>query len=297
MVDDPYATAPNTGSSGSELELQSNDAVKSSSATAEERVQSDDKKKLMNGPSLLTSTCWGRVGAIVIFAKLSGIFGRKTIYATTIAIFVVASAACGGAQTFVQLIIFRAFQGAGGGAAYSLSTVLLTDLVPSEKLASAIAQVTMGIPLSMLLGPIIGGAISGSPGTNWRWIFLINVPIGAAAFVALLCAMPSGFPYQQQTGRRHHKDIRAPTAYLARLDLLGSTLLLLATLSLTAGFEEADSRFAWNSAYVISLLVISVVLWAALMAWERRVTLANAIREPVLPWRFLTSRAMIGILA
>lgn len=74
-------------------------------------------------------------------------------------------------------IIFRAFQGAGGGAAYSLSTVLLTELVPPEKLASATAQLTMGIPLSMLLGPIIGGAISGSPGTNWRWIFLIKYVI------------------------------------------------------------------------------------------------------------------------
>lgn len=136
-----------------------------------------------------------------------------------------------------------------------------------------------------------------------RSVFAANespsVPIGAAAFVVLLCAMPSGFPYQHkhQAGRRHRRGLRAPTAYLARLDLLGSTLLLLATLSLTAGFEEADSRFAWNSAYVISLLVVSVVLWIALGAWERRVTLKSAIREPVLPWRFLTSRAMIGILA
>lgn len=73
-------------------------------------------------------------------------------------------------------------------------------------------------------------------------------------------------------------------------------MLLLATLSLTAGFEEADSRFPWNSAYVISLLVISVVLSIVLLAWERRVTLASSVREPVLPWRLLTSRAMIGVL-
>lgn len=108
--------------------------------------------------------------------------------------------------------------------------------------------------------------------------------------------MPNGFPYQHQPGRQHHNHSRAPTTYFARLDLLGSTLLLLATLSLTAGFEEADSRFAWNSAYVISLLVISVVLSIVLLAWERRVTLASSVREPVLPWRLLTSRAMIGVL-
>jgi Na+/melibiose symporter-like transporter len=80
------------------------------------------------------------------------------------------------------------------------------------------------------------------------------------------------------------------------VDILGSGLLLLATLAVTAGFEEADSRFPWKSAYVISLLTIGGLLWILFSFWERYVTLAKANREPVLPWRFFSERALVGIL-
>lgn len=82
----------------------------------------------------------------------------------------------------------------------------------------------------------------------------------------------------------------------ARVDIPGTVLLLLATLSFTACFQEADSRFAWDSAYVITLLIVSVILWIALLVWERYVTLAGKIREPVLPWRFFTRRGSLGLL-
>lgn len=83
---------------------------------------------------------------------------------------------------------------------------------------------------------------------------------------------------------------------LSRIDIPGTILLLLATLSVTAAFEEADKKFPWGSAYVISLLVISVVCWFALALWERYVTNSNKTREPILPWRFALNRQMMGIL-
>lgn len=85
-------------------------------------------------------------------------------------------------------------------------------------------------------------------------------------------------------------------ATLKRIDIVGASLLLLATLSLTAGFEEADARFPWKSAYVITLLTIAGLLWIALLAWERRVTRSSKVTEPVLPWRFFKNRVMIGLL-
>jgi Na+/melibiose symporter-like transporter len=81
-----------------------------------------------------------------------------------------------------------------------------------------------------------------------------------------------------------------------RVDFLGAMLLLLATLSLTAGFEEAGARFPWKSAYVICLLTVSGLLWVVLMVWERYVTNSSKTREPVLPWRFMRNRVMVGLL-
>lgn len=77
---------------------------------------------------------------------------------------------------------------------------------------------------------------------------------------------------------------------------MGAGLLLLATLSMTAGFEEADSQFPWKSAYVISLLTISGILWISLVLWERYITNHSKTVEPVLPWRFMQDRAMLSLL-
>ncbi|KAK7753022.1 hypothetical protein SLS62_004971 [Diatrype stigma] len=91
------------------------------------------------------------------------------------------------------------------------------------------------------------------------------------------------------------KELMAKST-LDRVDIPGTILILFATLSLTAAFEEADSQFPWKSAYVITLLVLSGVFWIALVIWERYVTVSNKVREPVLPWSFLTNRQMMGIL-
>jgi hypothetical protein len=109
--------------------------------------------------------------------------------------------------------------------------------------------------------------------------------------------MPRNFPYQGQPNRAlsGSRQVRAKPA-LDRVDLPGTALLLFAVLSLTAAFEEADSEFPWDSAYVITLLVLSVALWIMLLVWERRVTRVEGIREPILPWRFFTNRVMMGVL-
>jgi uncharacterized iron-regulated membrane protein len=73
-------------------------------------------------------------------------------------------------------------------------------------------------------------------------------------------------------------------------------MLLIATLCLVAALEEAGIGYPWRSAFVITLLAISGILWVAFLLWERKVTLAATAREPVFPWRFVQSRVWLGML-
>ncbi|KAF2994210.1 hypothetical protein E8E14_000689 [Neopestalotiopsis sp. 37M] len=197
------------------------------------------------------------------------------------------------AQTMTQLIIFRAFQGVGGGGCFSLCTIMMMELVPPEGYAQFVANISLSVALGLLLGPILGGAISSH--SSWRWIFILNVPIAVPTFVIAWIAIPKDFPHH---GRgRGEKTSRPPLRQsMHRLDIPGTALIFFATLALTSAFEEADKTFPWNSAYVIALLAGSAVMWIVLVLWERHVTLANATREPILPWTFLESRQMMGIL-
>ncbi|KAI0490482.1 putative multidrug resistance protein fnx1 [Xylaria cf. heliscus] len=237
----------------------------------------------------------GYVGVIVICAKFSDIFGRKLIFLFSIVFFIIFSAACSAAQTIVQLIIFRAFQGVGGGGCWSLANIIVVDLIPPEQYAKFTANISIVNALALLLGPIIGGVIASK--TTWRWIFIINVPIAALALVMSFCFIPKEFPHQGQPNRRP-KTLKTliSKSTIRRIDIPGTVLILFATLALTAAFEEADKKFPWRSAYVITLLTISGFLWIGLAIWERYVTLSNTTREPILPWRFLLNREMMGIL-
>ncbi|KAH9908959.1 hypothetical protein F4778DRAFT_205683 [Xylariomycetidae sp. FL2044] len=137
----------------------------------------------------------------------------------------------------------------GGGGSFSLSTVIITEIVPPSSYPKYTANLSLVIALSLLLWPIFGGAIN--PGAKWRWIFYIIVPPGVVAFRTPVIAMPWEFPYQ---GLPDHKPASSKMSFseatLEKTDLFGTLLLLLAILSLTAGFEEAGSQYLSRSAYV-----------------------------------------------
>ncbi|KAI0446145.1 putative multidrug resistance protein fnx1 [Xylaria telfairii] len=244
---------------------------------------------------LLTSYLLGYVSIIVISSKLSDLFGRRPLFVTCITIFLIASVACSAAQTLNQLIIFRAFQGIGGGGAYSLGTIIVTELVPVPRIPNVTAQLSIAVSLGLLLGPVIGGIISLR--TTWRWIFIINAPVSILCLASVLAGMPKDFPWQGHENHAHigHRPTKA-RLIMHRLDIVGAVLLLFAIVSLAAGFEEAGSLFPWKSAYVITLLVLGGILTITLLLWEYYLTKKDGVMEPVLPWRFFTNRFISAVL-
>jgi MFS family permease len=234
------------------------------------------------------------VGFLIIFAKLSDIFGRKLLFFIALLIFTIFSAACGAAQTLTQLIIFRAFQGMGGGGCYAVPTTICLELVPKEKYAPLTGFVSLIFSSSMIAGPIVGGAITER--TTWRWVFLLNVPAAVPIMLVILVCIPKNFPYHgnPDVPRRTFKML-VSKQNIARVDFLGGALLLIATIALVAALEEAGLNFGWKSGFVIALLCVSAVLWAVFVFWERHVTLSPNAKEPVFPWRFFTSRIWLGM--
>jgi MFS family permease len=191
-------------------------------------------------------------------------------------------------------IIFRTFQGVGGGGSFAICNVIGFELVPEAKYAAITAFVAFVYAVSLITGPIIGGAISNS--SHWRWVFLLNVPAAVPALLILLVCLPNNFPhhgkpnYSNQTYKHMFSGKN-----LARVDILGVILIWLGVLALIAGLEEAGILHKWGAPFVIVMLIIGGILCIGFLGWEWYVTQRLSVTEPVFPWRFATSRVMVGL--
>jgi MFS transporter, DHA2 family, multidrug resistance protein len=114
---------------------------------------------------------------------LAGRFGRKRVLLTAIAGFVIASILCGLSQSLDQIVLFRLMQGLFGAALVPLSQGFLLDMYSLEERGSAMALFGVSVMVGPVLGPVIGGWLTDN--ISWRWVFYINVPIGALAFAGI----------------------------------------------------------------------------------------------------------------
>jgi DHA2 family multidrug resistance protein len=115
-------------------------------------------------------------------------FGRKNLFIACLAGFTVTSMMCGAAQTLPQMVIFRLLQGMFGAALVPLSQTTMLDIYPMEKRAQAMAIWGIGVMVGPILGPTLGGILTEN--YNWRWVFYVNLPFGAAAIAGLALFMP-----------------------------------------------------------------------------------------------------------
>ncbi len=196
---------------------------------------------------LLTSTV-----TVPIYGKLSDLLGRKRVFMLGTLIFLLGSALCGLAQTMTQLIIFRGLQGLGAGALVPVSMAVIGDLFPPGERGKwqGIFGASWGI--AGVVGPALGGWITDN--LSWRWVFYVNLPIGALALAVLLLAMPA---------------LRNGTPGV-RIDVLGALLLVAGLVPLLLALTWAGSSYAWTSPLVIALLAGGLAILSVFTIYETR---------------------------
>ncbi|XWX62246.1 MDR family MFS transporter [Desulfitobacterium sp. AusDCA] len=220
-----------------------------------------------------------------IYGKLADLFGRKPIFIIGVMLFVVGSMISGTAQTMIQLIIFRAFQGLGAGAVTPLTFTIIGDLYSGEDRAKMQGVFSSIWGIAGLLGPLVGGLFVDQ--FSWRWIFYINVPIGIIAILLV-----HSFLHETQVKKEKKK-----------IDYWGTIHFTLSMGSLLFALISGGEFYPWNSAVILSLFTTAFIFLILFLYVETKAA------EPMLPLSlfkipviaisnivgFLASSVLIGV--
>lgn len=201
--------------------------------------------------------------------SLADRLGRRKLFIGGLALFTVSSVACAAAPTIEVLIAARAVQGIGAAVMFAVSLALLAQAFPgTQERAKALAAYGATIGASFAVGPLVGGALT--TGLGWRWVFLINVPIGVACLAIAV------------TRVRESRDPRARTLDVpGQITLTGGLFLLV--FALLRGNEEG-----WGSPMIVGLLVTAAVLLVAFVIVELQSL------KPMVPMHLFRSPAFAG---
>jgi EmrB/QacA subfamily drug resistance transporter len=219
-------------------------------------------------PTAVDSISIAFLVSLAVFIPASGWlgdrFGGKRILLTAIVVFTVASALCGLADSLGELVAFRVLQGVGGGMLAPVGMAMLFRVFPPEERIRASSILTVPTTLAPALGPVLGGLLVTD--LSWRWVFYVNVPIGAAALLF-------GALFLQST----------PQAKPGRFDLPGFLLSGLGLGALMYGVSEGPN-LGWHTSKVLGSIAIGVVLLAIMVFVELRTT------DPMIDLRLLKNR-------
>jgi EmrB/QacA subfamily drug resistance transporter len=204
-------------------------------------------------------------------AALGDRFGRRRMFATGVALFLLASIGCAVSGSISSLIAARAMQGAAAALIMPLAMALLSGAFPREERARALGIFSGVTGFALIAGPAAGGALT--EGFGWQWIFWINVPIGGMALLVISTRLRESFGAK------------------AGLDFPGLALVAAATFAWVWALLRGNGA-GWTSMEIVTALICGVVLAAAFIGWELHA------RTPMVPMRLFQMRAFSsGILA
>ena len=221
------------------------------------RTISDDLHGLSEQAWVTTAYLIVSTIATPIYGKLSDIFGRRPLFIFAISIFIAGSVASGFATSMYELAVFRAFQGLGAGGLMALPLAIMGDMLAPRERAKYQGYFLAVFGISSVIGPLIGGVLAGAPFilgiTGWRWVFLINIPIGAVAL-----AMVVRFLHLPK--RSENRGVR--------IDWWGATAVIVAVGSLLLVAEQGRD-WGWASVGSLACYIIGAAGILAFILIER----------------------------
>jgi EmrB/QacA subfamily drug resistance transporter len=213
---------------------------------------------------LLTQTV-----SIPVYGKLADLWGRKPILLAGTVVFLTGSALSALAWNMVSLIAFRGLQGLGAGSIMATVNTLAGDLYDLEERGRVQGWLSSVWGISAVLGPTLGGSLAQY--ASWRWIFLINLPVGAVAI-----ALIARFLHERVSRSRH------------RIDVPGALLMLVAAGALVFGLLQGGVAWGWLSGPSVAVFGVAVAATAAAIVVERHAA------EPIMPPWFWGRRVLAG---
>jgi EmrB/QacA subfamily drug resistance transporter len=200
-----------------------------------------------------------------IYGRLGDLYGRKPVLQSAIVIFLAGSALCGLSGSMLQLIVFRAIQGIGGGGLMVTTQAVVADIVSPRERGKYQGLLGAGFGLASVAGPLLGGFFTSQ--LSWRWIFYINVPLGLAALLLIAATLPG-----------------TPRRAGAVVDYAGSALLAVVLSGVVLLSEMGGAVYSWLSPQVFALAVATLCAILLFLRVEARAA------HPVLPLHLFRNR-------
>lgn len=195
-----------------------------------------------------------------LYGKVSDMYGRRAVLQSAVVVFLVGSLLAGVAQTMPQLVAFRGIQGMGAAGLMTMTFAVIGDIVSPRQRGRYIGLLAGVWAFASVIGPLIGGFLVDR--ASWRWVFLINLPVGLVALVVISSVL------HLPTIRRSH-----------RIDVEGTLLLIVSVTCLLLALMWGGVDYPWSSPTIVGLILSGVVALVAFVVWETRAA------EPILPMR------------